>query len=68
MANSDKNIIREIAQNMDSGMDSYFNPTTNEIIAIPDLGQIDVQDLTVGIYSVQLFSDSQIITTRFMKK
>ena len=28
-------IIREIAQNMDCGEDSYYNPITKEIISIP---------------------------------
>lgn len=36
MDNSKKNIIKEIAENLDCGFDCYYNPKTNEIITIPN--------------------------------
>ncbi len=36
MVNSGKNIIREIAQELDCGNNCYYNPKTDEIIAIPN--------------------------------
>lgn len=36
MANSDKNIIKEIAGNLDCGYDCYYNPKSDEIVTIPN--------------------------------
>jgi len=36
MANSDKNIIKEIAENLDCGKDCFYNPKSDEIVAIPN--------------------------------
>lgn len=35
-----KNYIHEIAQNLQCGMDSYYNPKTKEVISIPNLSDI----------------------------
>jgi hypothetical protein len=40
MANMDKNIIKEIAENLDCGFDCYYNPKTQEVVAIPNLSNI----------------------------
>lgn len=39
MNKSQSNIIKEIAQELDSGFDCYFNFKTDEIIAIPNFSQ-----------------------------
>jgi len=38
--NSRQNIIKEIAQELDCGNDCYYNPKTNEIVAIPNFSQV----------------------------
>jgi hypothetical protein len=40
MANTNKKIIKEIAQNLDCGFDCYYNPNTHEVIAIPNMSSI----------------------------
>ena len=40
MDNSKQNVIRQIAQELDSGNDCYYNLKNNEIIAIPNFSQI----------------------------
>jgi len=40
MVNSNENIIKEIAENLDCGNDCYYNQKTNEIIAIPNFSQV----------------------------
>lgn len=40
MKNSKSNIIKEITQNLDCGIDSYFNSKTTEIIAIQNFSQV----------------------------
>ncbi|MBQ0769842.1 MAG: hypothetical protein KBT58_11155 [Bizionia sp.] len=40
MEDSKSKIIREIAQNLNCGLDSYFNSKTDEIISIPNFSQI----------------------------
>ena len=40
MANTDKNIIKEIAENLDCGFDCYYNPKTQEVLTIPNLSNI----------------------------
>ena len=45
MANYDKKIINEIAQELDCGNDCYFNPKTKEIIAIPNYSIISDEEL-----------------------
>lgn len=37
MADIQKNHIREIAENVSSGFDFYFDPKTQEIVTIPNL-------------------------------
>ena len=45
MANYNKKIINEIAQELDCGNDCYFNPKTKEIIAIPNYSIISDEEL-----------------------
>ena len=40
MEDSKSKIIKEIAQNLNCGLDSYFNSKTDEIISIPNFSQI----------------------------
>lgn len=40
MENTDKNIIKEIAENLDCGFDCYYNPKTQEVVTIPNLSNI----------------------------
>jgi hypothetical protein len=54
MANSNKNIIKEIAQELDCGNDCYFNLETEEIIAIPNCSQISDEDEFRDIFRVNL--------------
>src|SRR5690554_6396647 len=44
MDNSRQNIIKEIAQELDCGNDCYYNPKTNEIITIPNFGEMLDED------------------------
>ncbi len=44
MDNSKSKIINEIAQELDCGNDCYYNPKTDEIISIPNFGQISDED------------------------
>jgi len=44
MANSKQNIIKEIAQELDCGNDCYYNPKTNELITIPNFGEMLDED------------------------
>ncbi len=39
MDKSTQNIIKKIAQELDSGFNCYFNPKTDEIVAIPNFSQ-----------------------------
>lgn len=39
MDNTKQNIIKNIAQELDSGFDCYYNPKTDEIIAIPNFSE-----------------------------
>ncbi len=39
-----KNIIKEIAQELDCGFDCYYNFKTNEIVTIPNVSQIADED------------------------
>ncbi|MGO4921107.1 UPF0158 family protein [Maribacter spongiicola] len=46
MANSQKNIVKEIAENLDCGNNCYFNSKTNEIVTIPNFSNTsDEQEL-----------------------
>jgi len=40
MANSNKNIIKEIAENLDCGFNCYYNSNTSEIVTIPNFSNI----------------------------
>jgi hypothetical protein len=44
MSNSIKTIISEIAQELDCGKDCYYNPKTNELITIPNFGEMLDED------------------------
>lgn len=50
MANYDKKIINEIAQELDCGNDCYFNPKTKEIIAIPNYSIISDEELFEEVF------------------
>ena len=54
MENSKSKIIKEIAQELDCGCDCYYNPRTDEIVAIPNFGQIMDEDEFLDAFSVQL--------------
>lgn len=45
MDKSREHIIKEIAQELDCGSDCYFNPNTNEVIAIPNFTEIMDEDV-----------------------
>ena len=46
MDNSQKNIVKEIAENLDCGNNCYFNSKTNEIVTIPNFSNTsDEQEL-----------------------
>jgi hypothetical protein len=44
MENSKSRIISEIAQELDCGNDCYYNTKTDEIVSIPNFGQISDED------------------------
>ena len=44
MANFNKNIIKEIAENIDCGFNCYYNSKTNEIITIPNFLNISDEE------------------------
>lgn len=44
MANYDKNIISEIAENIDCGFDCYYNLKTNKIVSIPSFSQFSDEE------------------------
>jgi len=44
MANSNKNIIKEIAENLDCGFNCYYNSNTNEIVTIPNFSNISDEE------------------------
>lgn len=44
MANTNKNIIKEIAENIDCGFNCYYNSKTNEIITIPNFLNISDEE------------------------
>ena len=44
MENPKSNIIKEIAQELDCGNDCYYNPKTNELITIPNFGEMLDED------------------------
>ena len=44
MENSKSKIIKEIAQKLDCGFDCYYNPTTDEIVTIPNFGEMMDED------------------------
>lgn len=53
MDNTKQNIVKNIAQELDSGFDCYYNFKTDEIVAIPNLSQFsDGEDFK------EVFSDS----------
>lgn len=54
MANSDKNIIQVIAENLDCGNDCYYNPETNEIVTIPNFSHISDEEEFKEIFRVDL--------------
>lgn len=44
MESSKSKIIKEIAQELDSGNDCYYNPKTDEIISIPNFSNFSDED------------------------
>ena len=52
MANSDKNIIKEIAENLDCGNDCYYNSITNEIVSFPNFSHIKDEEEFKKVYSI----------------
>ncbi len=44
MDNSNKNIIKEIAENLDCGFNCYYNSNTNEIVTIPNFSNISDEE------------------------
>jgi hypothetical protein len=54
MANTDKNIIKEIAENLDCGYDCYYNPNTQEVVAIPNLSNIYDEEEFNETFQVEL--------------
>jgi hypothetical protein len=44
MADIQKNHIREIAENVSSGFDCYFDPKTQEIVTIPNLSNLSDEE------------------------
>lgn len=49
-----KSIIKEITQELDCGFDCYYNPKTDEIISIPNIGQISDEDEFREAFSTEL--------------
>ena len=47
-------IIKEIAQELDCGNDCYYNPKTDEIVTIPNFGQISGEDEFLEAFSAEL--------------
>lgn len=54
MANSNNNIIREIAENLDCGNDCYYNPNTHEIVAIPNFSHLSGEEEFNEIFRMDL--------------
>ncbi len=54
MGNSQKNIITEIAENLDCGSDCYYNPTTDEIVTIPNLSHMPEEKEFKAIFQADL--------------
>ena len=54
MENSKSKIIKEIAQELYCGFDCYYNPKTDEIITIPNFGQISDEDEFREAFSAEL--------------
>jgi len=54
MDNSQKNIIKEIAENMDCGNDSYYDPKTDEIVTIPNFSHISEEKEFKAIFQADI--------------
>jgi hypothetical protein len=54
MVNSSSKTVKEIAENLDSGNDCYYNFKTNEIIAIPNESQIFDDALFEEVFAAEL--------------
>jgi antirestriction protein ArdC len=54
MENSKSRIVSEIAQELDCGNDCYYNPKTDEIVSIPNFGQISDEDEFRETFSAEL--------------
>ena len=54
MENSKSKIIKEIAQELDCGFVCYYNPKTDEIVAIPNFGQMSDEDEFREAFSEEL--------------
>ena len=54
MKNSKSNIIKKIAEEIDCGFDCYYNPNNDEIITIPNLGQVYDEEEFQDAFSAEL--------------
>ena len=54
MENFKSKIISQIAQELDCGFDCYYNPKTDEIVTIPNFGQISDEDEFRDSFSTEL--------------
>lgn len=54
MENSKSRIISEIAQELDCGNDCYYNPKTDELITIPNFGEMTDEDEFLDAFGAEL--------------
>ena len=54
MENSKSKIIKEIAQELDCGNDCYYNPKTDEIIAIPNFSNVPNEEELLKYFKAEL--------------
>ncbi|QJP35432.1 hypothetical protein F0365_13995 [Nonlabens sp. Ci31] len=54
MENSKSKIIKKIAEEIDCGFDCYYNPKNEEIITIPNLGQVNDEEEFQDAFSAEL--------------
>jgi hypothetical protein len=52
--NTKQNIVKNIAQELDSGFDCYYNFKTDEIVAIPNLSQFSDEENFKEVFSDSL--------------
>jgi len=54
MENSKSKIIKKIAEEIDCGFDCYYNPKNEEIITIPNRGQVNDEEEFQDAFSAEL--------------